>query len=340
MEEQPKKPKQKNWLRLSRKPTTSPGSEAAKQGPSSDNGSGRLSDEDESLRLGELNVWSRGTHHLVPPPSPQVQRPRLKYMDNPEDEGVICEALAACRDHQYTRMNLRRHVLSGERIPIQRLKRGDVVFLCTTHELYGPGQRRYLYWGTAKSGRQKYLVFLTLVTSGGKGVVRGLHRWFLEPTAYRFSFEPYRSRNAYVSWTRAVAISPARRDSIFGCINQEEQIAKGDLRELGELMVHQMEHHKNDISDLCQLAREPNSSAQTGSRRGDAWLQTRHCGVDGCAFSREVIDAWKESIEKGEQQKRGLTASSMDKSRPPESACRCLGGEARHFDPRLYWLEG
>ena len=158
MEKQRTKPTQKTWLRLSRKSTTSPGSEATKldpTGPSSSKGSGRSSNEDESPRPEELNIWSQGTRHLVPSPSPQVQRPRLKYMDDPEDERVIRAALAACRDHQYTHLNLERHVLSGEHIPIQRLKRGDVVFLCTTHELYGPGQRRYLYWGTAKSGREK-----------------------------------------------------------------------------------------------------------------------------------------------------------------------------------------
>ncbi|KAM6535137.1 hypothetical protein FALCPG4_004729 [Fusarium falciforme] len=202
MEKQGTKPKQKTWLRLSRKSTTSPGSEATKldqTGPSSSKGSGRSSSEDESPRPEELSVWSRGTRHLVPSPSPQVQRPRLKYMDDPEDERVIRTPLAACRDHQYTHFNLERHVLSGEHMPIQRLKRGDVVFLCTTHELYGPGQRRYLYWGTAKSGREKYLVFFTLVTNGGKGVVWGSYNWFLEPTAYRFVFETYHDRNAYAS---------------------------------------------------------------------------------------------------------------------------------------------
>lgn len=193
MEKQRTKPKQKTWPRLSRKPTTSPGSEATKldpEEPSSSKGSGRSLNEDESPRPEELNVWSRGTRHLVPSPSPQVQSPRLKYMGNPEDERVIQAALAACRDHQYTHFNLERYVLSGEHIPIQRLKRGDVLFLSTPHELYGPGQRRYLYWGTAKSGREKYLVFFTLVTNGGKGVVRESHNWFLEPTAYRFVSEP------------------------------------------------------------------------------------------------------------------------------------------------------
>ncbi|KAH7271386.1 hypothetical protein B0J15DRAFT_544284 [Fusarium solani] len=252
-------------------------------------------------------------------------------MDNFEDERVIRAALAACRDHQYTHFNLERHVLSGEYILIQRLKFGDVVFLCTTHELYGPGQRRYLYWGTDKSGREKYLVFFTLVTNGGKGVVRGSHSWFLEPTAYRFVSEPYHDRNVHVSWTQAMAISPPRQDSIFGCIDEEEQITKGDLRDLGEFVAHQMEHHKNDVSDLCQEARERHSSAQTengGSRRG------------GCAFSREIIDAWKQDGKKEVTQKRGVAASPKEKSRPPESACRCLGGEARHFAPRLFWLEG
>lgn len=342
MEKKQTNPKQKAWVRLGRKSTASPRSETTNQDPtSSSKGSRCPSSKDEPSRPEELNVWNRGTRHLVPSPSPQAQRPRLKYMDNPEDERVIRAALAACRDHQYTHASLERHVLSGERIPIQRLRRGDVVFLCTTHELYGPGQRRYLYWGTAASGREKYLVFLTLVTSGGKGVVRGPHSWFLEPTAYRFSFEPYRSKNAYVSWTRAVAIPPARRDTIFGCVDEEEQMARGDLEELGEFVAHQMEHHKNDISDLCQLARElKGSSAQTGGRRGDAWLKTKHCGVDGCAFSREMTDAWKAVGEEGEPQERDVAACSTEKSRPPGSACRCLGGEARHFDPRVYWLDG
>lgn len=140
-----------------------------------------------------------------------------------------------------------------------------------------------------------------------------------------------------------MAISPPRRDSIFGCIVEEEQITKGDLRDLGEFVVHQMEHHKNDVSDLCQETREWHSSAQTAngrSRRGDAWLERKHCGVDGCAFSREIIDAWKQDAKEKMSQKRSVAASSKEKSRPPESACRCLGGEARHFDPRLFWLEG
>ncbi|RSM15947.1 hypothetical protein CEP52_000555 [Fusarium oligoseptatum] len=210
MEKQRTKPKQKTWLILSRKINDIP------------QGSGRSSNEDESPRPEELNVWSQGTRHLVPTPSPKVQRPRLKYMANSEEEGVIREALAACRDHNYTRFNLERHVLSGENIPIQRLKRGDVVFPCTTHELYGPAQRRYIYWGTAKSGREKYLVFFTLVTNGGKDVIQGSHNWYLEPTKYRFAAEPYHERNAYVSWTQAVAISPPRRDPIFGCIKRQE----------------------------------------------------------------------------------------------------------------------
>ncbi|RSL56877.1 hypothetical protein CEP54_008566 [Fusarium duplospermum] len=321
MEKQRTKPKQKAWLRLSRKSTTSPRSEATKldpAGPSSAKGSGRSSNEDESPRPKELNVWSQGTRHLAPTPSPQAQRPRLKYMDNPEEDRVIREALAACRDHKYTRFNLERHVLSGEHIPIQRLKRGDVVFLCTTHELYGPGQRRYLYW----------------VTNGGKGVIRGSHNWFLEPTKYRFTAEPYHDRNAYVSWTQAVAISPPRRDSIFGCVVEEEQITGGDLRDLGEFVAHQMEHHKNDVSDLCQGARELLPSAQSAngvSRRGDAWLTTKHCGVDGCAFSREAIDAWKEAGKKVLQKQ--VIVSSKEKSRPPESA-------SHDFLPRVADLHG
>ncbi|RSL78334.1 hypothetical protein CEP51_008301 [Fusarium floridanum] len=121
MEKQRTKPKQKTWLILSRKSTTFPRSEVTKLDPiglSSSKGSGRSSNEDESPRPEELNVWSQGTRHLVPTPSPKVQRPRLKYMDNPEEDGVIQEALAACRDHNYTRFNLERHVLSGEDIPI------------------------------------------------------------------------------------------------------------------------------------------------------------------------------------------------------------------------------
>ncbi|KAM0439784.1 hypothetical protein ACHAPT_000879 [Fusarium lateritium] len=213
-------------------------------------------------------------------------------MDNPEDEQVILLALVVCRDDEYTHTNLERHVLAGEQIPIQRLKRGDVVFLCTKHELYGPAQRRYLYWGTGTSRGERYLVFLTLVTNNGRGVVWGLHNWFLESTAYSFCDRPHFRNNTYVSWTQAVAIYPPRRDSVFGYVDEREQITRGDLRDVEEYMVHLMEHHKDDISYFCQQASRRRRSARPweGSRRGKA----THCGVDGCTFSNSANEAWAE----------------------------------------------
>ncbi|KAF7555867.1 hypothetical protein G7046_g6443 [Stylonectria norvegica] len=143
----------------------------------------------DGVRLEETTIRNpRGNHHVV-------------------DLGSISD--------EKTRTSLRsylRHKHSGWIDPTT-LEFGDVICMCTYHESYGEGQRRYMFWKMITFNGRSCPVFLTLLTSNGAGPEDSGNNWFSKDISF-YTNHPEKAQ--YISPVQAIVVLPPSHGQIHG----------------------------------------------------------------------------------------------------------------------------
>ncbi|KAF5242617.1 hypothetical protein FAUST_3230 [Fusarium austroamericanum] len=279
-------------------------------------------------------------HKDTTEPSVSLNYPQI--VQGREEDALVKQALAVCKGH--TLLAIENQVHCGQKIHFEDLKRGDVVVLCTSHDVYGQSARRYMYWGKTTVDSDERLVFLTLVTYEKEGVEVSPY-WFLKHVSYRLRSGPRLASKAFVSWTQAVVIKP-KHDYIVGVRERSEAESK-DFRAFVKFMEHLLNSHGGLVSYLSTLNHKATSYSDTQAR-GDAYCKVRDTlktlKGKGCPVECSVDRALRDELGKypknnkwsndyfpiKSQHSRGFKPNN-GKCQPPKDLCELLTGQAVRF---------
>ncbi|KAF4989525.1 hypothetical protein FGRMN_9061 [Fusarium graminum] len=283
------------------------------------------------------NRWKKGERLEIEFSSYRTGRyPRITQ--DSEEDGIVASALATSNGP--TLFTIKNQIEKGKRFYIQDLKRGDVISLCTSHEIYNEGCRRYLYWDQAVINGKTHLIFLTLISYDRNGIGKSPY-WFMEAIGFEFQEGSHKVSCRFASWSQAVDIQP-KHDYIYGVT--AEKVTINDLNTLERFMSHLAKYHQDIVEYLCGLNKRPASfldkAARDATYRDTALKLTNQwasivCPELGCQLIQNLRDKFPE--DDSEEFHRyfpipdNRSMNHKDRVRPLKDLCKCLTGKVTAF---------